>query len=166
MLSNKQTLSILQNVSKLKQVVEADLAPGARAVVTDVIASLESLLGGKPTRLTDHFTLEEFLASVTAVKHNLTLKPNGVVFANLKNLCERVLEPARLELGQPIYVSSGYRSDPLNRLVGGVPTSHHLTGRAADVTTSFGKHDKLFEILSALPHVELIDYKTFIHVAL
>lgn len=165
-LSNKQSRSLVQAVSKLRQVIDDDLAPGTRCVVQDVIASLESLCGSSPQRLSEHFTLEEFLASPTAVKHNITLTPSTVAYANIVKLVSRVLEPARLELGKPIYVSSGYRSESLNRLVGGVPTSYHLYGRAADVSTASGYHKTLFEILARLPHVELIDYKTFIHVAL
>ena len=35
--------------------------------------------------------------------------------------------------GLPIYINSGYRSPAVNRAVGGVATSNHLTGCAADI---------------------------------
>ena len=35
--------------------------------------------------------------------------------------------------GLPIYINSGYRSVAVNRAVGGVATSNHLTGCAADI---------------------------------
>ena len=34
---------------------------------------------------------------------------------------------------QPIIINSGYRSPQLNRAIGGVPTSNHLTGCAVDI---------------------------------
>lgn len=146
--------------------MDDDLSPGVRSIVQDVIAQVETLSGTLPEKIGTYFTLQEFLTSPTAVKHGLTLNPSGPIYANICNLVARVLDPARRDLGRPIYVSSGYRSQALNRLVGGVPTSYHLTGRAADVSTAPGYHQTLFNILSELPHVELIDYKTFIHVAL
>ena len=38
--------------------------------------------------------------------------------------------------GLPIYINSGYRSVAVNRAVGGVATSNHLTGCAADIRCS------------------------------
>ncbi|MBR6853431.1 MAG: hypothetical protein IKM78_05975 [Prevotella sp.] len=35
--------------------------------------------------------------------------------------------------GTPIIINSGYRSPQLNKRIGGVPTSNHLTGCAVDI---------------------------------
>lgn len=166
MIDKKTNLALSKVVSDLRQVLQEDLSPGVRTVLENSVASITKCCGSLPEQISDHFTLVEFLTSPTAVKHGLTLSPTGPVYANICNLVNRVLEPARRELGKPIYISSGYRSQALNRLVGGVPTSYHLQGRAADISTAQGFHSTLFNILSELPHVELIDYKTFIHVAL
>lgn len=165
-LSKNEVLALQKISSTLSQVLDEDLSPGVRSTLQNIIASVNSLGKTLPEKIGRYFTLQEFLTSPTAVKHGLTLNPSGPVYANLSNLVSRVLDPARSELGMPIYVSSGYRSQALNRLVGGVPTSYHLQGRAADISTTSGYHQRLFDILSELPHVELIDYKTFIHVAL
>jgi hypothetical protein len=37
---------------------------------------------------------------------------------------------------EPIIINSGYRSPAVNKAVGGVPTSNHLTGCAADIRVS------------------------------
>lgn len=159
-------LAILQCVSLVQSLQTEQLPSGVWSVLDDIRSRLESIAKGSTLKITEHFTLEEFLASPTAVRHGITLFPNAKVFQNLTNLCCNVLETARVALSCPIYVSSGYRNQSLNRLVGGVPTSLHLEGRAADVSVANGLHDRLFEVLSRLPHTELIDYKTFIHVAL
>lgn len=160
-------LAILQCVSLVQSLQSLpDLDKGIWPVLDDIRSRLERIANGSPLRLTEHFTLEEFLASPTAVRHGITLYPNAKVFQNLTTLCNEVLEPARCRLNCPIYVSSGYRNQSLNRLVGGVPTSLHLEGRAADISCSGGMLDRLFEVLSTLPHTELIKYNSFIHVAL
>ena len=156
-------LQVISDLQSLQSYVQKD---GCWSTFERVISVLSSLVDSKPLKITEHFTVEEFLASPTAVRHNLTLTPNPRVFSNLTNLCVHVLEPARCKLGKPIIVTSGYRSQSLNRLVGGSPTSFHLSGRAADIVAPSGEHNRLFNILAELPHVELIDYKTFIHVAL
>ena len=50
--------------------------------------------------------------------------------------------------GSPIIVNSGYRSQTVNKAVGGVPTSQHRRGEAADITAgSVKKNKRLFNIL-------------------
>jgi uncharacterized protein YcbK (DUF882 family) len=43
-------------------------------------------------------------------------------------LIDNVLDPLREAYGKPIIVTSGFRCEELNRLVGGSKTSHHRTG--------------------------------------
>ena len=79
-------------------------------------------------RLSPHFKLSEFL--------NLKKYPENVptmqAVANLTYGCYQLLEPARFLVG-PIIVSSGFRCEEVNRKVGGVRNSQHLTGQAADI---------------------------------
>ena len=44
-----------------------------------------------------------------------------------------VFNPLREMWGEPLYVTSGYRTPDYNRKVGGRPQSQHLQGRAVDV---------------------------------
>lgn len=90
-------------------------------------------------QLSPHFHLSEFTRSATAERLGITnsLDPSNPldqdVIANLRNLCEQVLEPLRAYVGQPIVIASGYRSAELNKAVGGAMASQHLTGEAADI---------------------------------
>ena len=80
------------------------------------------------TRLSNHFTLEEFINS----KKYTDNKPTLQVVANLTYGCLMLLEPARQEVG-PIIINSGFRNSRVNAQVGGVRTSQHLQGQAADI---------------------------------
>jgi hypothetical protein len=74
-----------------------------------------------------NFTLDEFLP------HGWDGSVPPEVLGNLIVLTDTLLEPARAYVGRPIHVSSGWRPPEKNAGVGGVKTSDHLTGRAADI---------------------------------
>ena len=90
-------------------------------------------------KLSEHFDLNEFTRSATADRLHIdnSLNPSDPtgqsIINNLRNLCEQVLEPLRQHFGIPVVISSGYRCPALNKAVGGVPNSQHLTGEAADI---------------------------------
>lgn len=98
-------------------------------------------------KLTSHFTLSEFTYSETAQRKNIDNTPSPNAIANIKALCEEVLEPAREEYGRAMIISSGYRSEQLNKAVGGAKTSQHMTGCAADIVCSEPR--RLFDIIKA-----------------
>jgi hypothetical protein len=85
------------------------------------------------TPLTEHFALEELINSQTALRKGIGNMPTDVDVAELKRLCETLLEPVRTLLGVPLHVDSGFRSPALNEAVGGAVNSAHMFGRAADV---------------------------------
>ncbi len=86
-------------------------------------------------RLSEHFVLSEFTRSGTAIRLRVPNVPSEGDVARLKALCCNVLEPLRRRFGV-LRVTSGYRSERLNRLVGGVATSQHCRGEAADIHVS------------------------------
>jgi zinc D-Ala-D-Ala carboxypeptidase len=86
-------------------------------------------------QLSEHFTLREMTASGTAIDNGIENRPDEEQTAHLRALCRQVLEPLRRRFGK-IRVTSGYRSEALNALVGGVPRSQHLSGEAADIHVS------------------------------
>lgn len=80
-----------------------------------------------------HFKIEEFTRSATAEKFNIDNTPNDYVIYNLDKLVINVLDPLREAFGSPIKVTSGYRSYLVNKMVGGVKNSQHMSGKAADI---------------------------------
>ena len=104
----------------------------------------------KQARLSEHFTLAEMCK--TSAKTQDGNIPSHVHIENLKRLCGW-LEMLRSEWNkrygspphplpkggvsecqeEPIIINSGYRSEAVNKAVGGVKGSNHLTGCAADI---------------------------------
>jgi putative chitinase len=82
--------------------------------------------------LTEHFTLEELTVSPTAKRLGLPNTPTNEHIANMKYVCQQILEPVRAHFGKPIQINSSYRSPAVNKAVGGSPTSQHSNGEAVD----------------------------------
>lgn len=78
------------------------------------------------------FSIEELVASETADRMNLDNTPDSVTYEHLFELID-FLNMLRGWYGKPMIVSSGYRCPELNRAVGGVRTSAHQIGYAADL---------------------------------
>ena len=83
-------------------------------------------------QLTQHFTLAELTKSSTAERLGLDNTPPPEVLPALTTTAE-MLERIRSTLGVPVIVTSGYRAWAVNKAVGGVTTSDHAQGRAADI---------------------------------
>lgn len=84
--------------------------------------------------LSDNFTLLEFTDSPKAKELGIDNTPNALQIENMKALCDVILEPLRKHFNAPIKILSGFRNLELNRAVGGVDTSQHTQGEAADIT--------------------------------
>ena len=115
-------------------------------------------------RLTPHFSLEELTHTDTGLPN----VPTAEERANLARLAAELLEPLRAMAGCPLLINSGYRSAAVNARVGGVPTSAHRDGRAADLRRAEGTCGELFERArrSGLPFDQLILEPTWLHIAI
>lgn len=84
-----------------------------------------------------YFSIAEFLNSDTADKYQVSNMPADeellAVLNNINDLVNNVLDPLRARIGRPVIITSGYRSQRVNELVGGSKTSQHLSGKAADI---------------------------------
>lgn len=97
-----------------------------------------------------YFTINELIRSDTALQRGIDNTPPPSIKIKLSNLINNLLDPIREAWGGPISVNSGYRCPVLNRAVGGVPTSQHQKGEAADITVGSPKQNqKLFELIAA-----------------
>ena len=113
-------------------------------------------------KLSQHFLLGEFL-NLKKYPENI---PTMQVVANLTYGCHLLLEPAR-EIVGPIIINSGFRSEAVNRKVGGVSNSQHLIGQAADIRP---KDPAQFQrLVDFLRHHDLTDQlltgSTWLHIS-
>lgn len=112
----------------------------------------------------EHFTIQELTRSTTAEARKIDNTPTPQASENLEALINNVLDPLRAAYGKPITVTSGYRSPKLNAAVGGVKTSQHRAGQAADITGGSPEENrKLFDLAQSLdlPFCQLIDEKGY-----
>lgn len=109
-----------------------------------------------------YFTFSEFEHSDTAYRHAIDNSIPEAVRKNIAALVDTVLDPLRQAWGQPITVTSGYRCPAVNKAVGGVPTSMHLSGHAADISAGNPVDNRrLYQLAQSLnlPYFELIGKK-------
>ena len=114
----------------------------------------------KKMKLSEHFSLAEM--TKTSAK-GIDNTPSHAAVLNLKNLCENWLEPLRQRYNklyvlthvatregqapctshtgaspcvsqeEPLLINSGFRSEAVNKAIGGMKGSNHLTGCAVDI---------------------------------
>jgi len=95
--------------------------------------------------LSPNFTYASMIRSNAADRLKLDNTPDSNSLKNLIELCKTILEPIRKAVDDnPITVSSGYRSPRVNTAIGGVTTSAHCHGLAADITCPRFGEPKVF----------------------
>ena len=107
-------------------------------------------------RITNNFTLEEFIKSETAYKLKINNTPNKEQLNNIKFMAEQ-LQLVRNAYKQPIIITSGFRCEELNNALKGSKTSFHRLGLAVDINQgSRAKNKHLFELIKSLMKVGLL----------
>lgn len=94
-----------------------------------------------------YFKKSEFLYSTTALKHKIDNKPQTQDVENNINELMEFLDDVRVKWGSAILVTSGYRCPQLNELVGGVKTSGHQIGSAADLVPANNKKREFYNFM-------------------
>ena len=111
-------------------------------------------------KLSPHFSLAELTASATAQRLGLDNTPAQELLPRLV-LTAEMLERIRSTMGVPVTVTSGYRAPAVNHAVGGVTSSDHAQGHAADIVapgygTAYDVATKLAPLVSTLGIGQLI----------
>lgn len=115
-----------------------------------------------------NFTISELLKSDTATRAGIKNIPADIkVFDNMLDLIICCLQPIRNYIGKPVIVSSGYRSQVLNHMVGGVSNSQHLTGCAVDINVQGLTVKELIQKIkgSGVEYDQLIDEGSWVHIS-
>lgn len=102
-------------------------------------------------QFTKNFSYDELIASSTAKRLGLDNTPTPEEKEKLRQLAEDILQPIRDAWRAPIIVNSAYRSEQVNKAVGGVKNSQHRLGEAADITIGGKERNrKLFNFIYKL----------------
>ena len=88
--------------------------------------------------ISKHITYKEATRSVTAIRLSIDNKPNDYQLQNMELIAEKVFEPLRKAVGGPIKINSFFRSEDLNKAIGGSTRSQHCQGRAIDLDDNYG----------------------------
>ena len=116
-------------------------------------------------KLSKFFTLAELTTSQYATRKGISNIPTGQAMTNLVYTASKMDEVRNL-LRFPVYVSSGYRCEEVNKAVGGSKTSSHVLGEAVDfVCPGFGTPQEVFDALrkSPLRYDQIINEGSWVH---
>lgn len=99
--------------------------------------------------LSDNLTLKEATKSNTAIKNGINNTPTDEHLTSLIEVAQKVFQPIRDHFNCPIKVTSGYRSQALNEIIGGSKTSQHSKGEALDLDA---------DVFGGCTNAEIFDY--------
>lgn len=89
-------------------------------------------------RISKHISYKEATQSQTATRKGISNDPDAYQLQNMQLLAEKVFEPIREHFGVPIAINSFFRSQKLNKAIGGASGSQHTQGRAIDIDDTLG----------------------------
>lgn len=108
-------------------------------------------------QFTKNFSYDELIASSTAKRLGLDNTPSEEEKEKLRQLAEDILQPIRDAWKSPIIVNSAYRSEAVNKAVGGVKNSQHRLGEAADIRPiKMNEGGKLYRMIQNMVNRGLI----------
>jgi len=88
--------------------------------------------------ISNHISYKEGTRSLTAIRLGLENNPNSYQLSNMIGVAKNIFEPLREWVNDPIKVNSFFRSEELNKAIGGSSRSQHCQGRAIDIDDTYG----------------------------
>jgi len=90
--------------------------------------------------ISKNISYKEATHSTTAKRLGIDNTPNAEQMSNMRYVAENVFQPIREHFDVPIYISSFYRSEALNKAIRGSSSSTHIKGEAMDLDADvFGR---------------------------
>ena len=91
-------------------------------------------------KISNFVWMSEVVKSNTATRKGIDNCPNELQMDRIKALAEMVFDPLRSWVGGQVKINSGFRSEKLNRAIGGSKNSQHMAnnGAAFDIDDTFG----------------------------
>lgn len=106
------------------------------------------------------------LAELVKTNCGLSNVPSMEQILNLHYGVVMILQPLRDYIGCPLICNSAFRSAEVNKAVGGVSNSQHLSGCAADIRVPEGKKMQFWDFLSKCKYVDqALGGRSFVHVS-
>lgn len=91
-------------------------------------------------KISNFVSLYEVKKSNTATRKGIDNTPNDEQLQRITTLAVNVFDQLRAWVGGPVKINSGFRSEALNKAIGGSKTSQHCAnnGAAFDIDDTFG----------------------------
>ena len=89
--------------------------------------------------ISEHISLKEATKSNTAQRLGINNFPDNDTLVTMQITAEHVFEPLRNHFNEPICITSFYRSEELNKAIGGSSRSQHCKGEAIDIDDVYSK---------------------------
>lgn len=120
-------------------------------------------------QLSPNFSLKEFTDSEMAARHGIDNTPPSNLIPSLRCVADGLERVRALLNGSPIIITSGYRCQKVNQLVGGKQSSQHVLGQAADFKCpSFGTPAQVMRriVNSSIPYDQVImEFGQWVHIS-
>lgn len=109
-----------------------------------------------------NFSISELIHSDTAIRNNINNMPDIKSIDNMLELIVYCLQPIRDKLKKPMIITSGFRNQQVNKLVGGVANSQHTTGQAVDFYVNGMTVQQIIDFIkkSGIKYTQLIEEHT------
>lgn len=88
-------------------------------------------------KISNHISIAESTRSNTAARLGISNIPDSDTINNMREVAEKVFEPLREWVSEPIKINSFYRSPDLNTAIGGSKNSQHCKGQAIDIDDTY-----------------------------